>query len=349
MNAAYDSGLMISGGPIGSLSYKWTYFDAFAMTILGEDAIHEPYYVLFQGEHVGSDKIQRLVEFHEIEVVAFDVCELESAPLEQLRELPNLRILNFRRQESLTDRDVAWLNEVTGLEYASFSHTGVGDKTTAALGRMPRLTFIGLNQTQTTDEGVRHLSRLRELESLELEGTAITGRGFGDFQCKDKLRHLFVDGTKFDDEGLRQLAGFSAIEWLSLANTNITDEGLQHLSELNKLIELDLSGTEMSDAGVEQLAKLPLLEALSLEGTNITDAALMHLDRMPSLRSLSLVNTSVSIKGIQQFDQDKQISIALSETNVTHHDAAKIDTYGPWVMAISDLEDMRDHTEPEDP
>jgi hypothetical protein len=212
-----------------------------------------------------------------VNVVAIDTGN--DAVLEDLRELPYLRVLHLNDSTAITDKSLDRLRQLDQLEQLVVARTSLTDSGLASLEGLHKLRALDLRETQTTDAGLEHLRGLME------------------------LRELCLYRTKITDVGLEHLKELSQLESLNLGETMVTNDGLVHLEAFRQLRALDLHGIAVTDAGLERLRRNPNLTALWLEGPQITDIGLRQLQELRKLRALELVNTSVTREGLAGFQR----------------------------------------------
>lgn len=185
----------------------------------------------------------------------------------------NLTLLDLRGSQSLTDRGLLQLTDLTRLEVAKLDncHALVGKGLLALQGSHSLHTLSLANCRRLTDEAVVHIAHLQSLEALSLDGC----------RC-------------VTDCSLAALADLYGIRKLGLSQCDlITDAGLEQLSNLEALEELSLGWCrQITDRGIDALTLQPnrasVLRILRLARCPVTDQGIGHLARLVALEELDL-------------------------------------------------------------
>ena len=136
-----------------------------------------------------------------------------------------------------THSEPAWLNRLTrGRSRAFFeratvvnlSETEITDRDLAVLETLKGLERLNLSGTEITDQGLLHLANLTTLKALDLTGTRIRGPGLVQLAGLGDLEYLYLGGTDVGDEGLGHLRGFARLKHLNIAGTAVTRQGIEH-------------------------------------------------------------------------------------------------------------------------
>ncbi len=108
-------------------------------------------------------------------------------------------------ETKITDRDLAYLENLHGLER------------------------LNLNQTKITDKGLNHLAGLSGLKALDLSGTQIGGRGLEQLRGLTDLEYLYLSGTKTNDGDLKAMFHLPNLRELDLTATEVTPQGVREI------------------------------------------------------------------------------------------------------------------------
>jgi hypothetical protein len=201
----------------------------------------------------------------------------------------------------------------------------ITDSALVHIGRLRRVTYIGLNDTPITDDGVKALAGVVSLLQIDLRGTQISDRALVHLQSVPGLFTLRLNRTKVTDEGLVHLQGFSRLQELGLAGTCVRGAGLRHLVALPALNDLNLADTEVTDDDLALLAGKPI-RTLDLSGTTITDVGIEQLN---GVMWLKLARTGVSDQGLVALSQMRFLRLLdLTETQITDRGMAHLTTLG---------------------
>jgi hypothetical protein len=157
----------------------------------------------------------------------------------------------------------------------------------------PRVTCVGLRDTQADDSDLRLLADLPHVTSLDLTNTRITDRGLVHLSHLP-LQSLSLTSTRVTDHGMILLRHLP-LEALALWKTDIGDEGVHHLRGLTTLKNMVLDETRITDAAMEDVAQwVNMEEWLGLCHTRVTDDGARRLTTLKKLRNLNFIGTSVT-------------------------------------------------------
>jgi Leucine Rich repeat len=212
----------------------------------------------------------------------------------------NTRVLDLRGCQSLTDRGLSLLSNLSCLEeaYLDDCHSLIGHGF-SSLSSAHNLHIVSVrNCRRLTDEGVINLPQ-QSLETLILEGCrCLTDRSFIAISTMFNLLRLDVNQCdQLTDDSLAQLKDLKDLSYLNIGwCRKITDKGLDSFTlqggRRDKLVELILARCiAISNSGVEHLSRLSSLKRLDINGcNNISSAGLGK--SLQHLRKLSVLNAS---------------------------------------------------------
>ena len=197
------------------------------------------------------------------------------------------------------------LGRLPSLRYLSLSVEQLTPGMAAALGGMPQLRILRIDDTVSTDDDVTSqeclaaIGKLAELEELRLEGMIkIVSGSLG---CLDGLKNLKSLGL--------EVSGVQ--EWEIVAVAGVVEAELERLDRshglllladlpaLPRLETIDLRYSRVDDHDLHFLTVLPRLKSLNLTDTFITDAGLLELASLESLEELAINNGMVSVAGLE--------------------------------------------------
>ena len=185
--------------------------------------------------------------------------EISAAALEPLISLPNL----------------GWLSgEVT-------------DEWMPYIAEMPRLQFLGAQDTVAGDEAFVALSRSRSIEYIwGRRCHNLRRRGFAALANMPALRGLSVSCLNVDDAGVSLLPEFPALK--ELMPMDVPDAGYRHIGKCERLESLVLMYCrDTTDAATEHITRLPNLSYYFNSYTTITDRTPELLAGMDSLERVT--------------------------------------------------------------
>ncbi len=158
------------------------------------------------------------------------------------------------------------------------------------IGAMPRLRFLGAQDTTAGDEGFVALSRSRSIEYIWGRRCHNLGRrGFVALSEMPALRALSVSCLNVDDEGLAALPRFPVLR--ELMPMDVRDAGYRHIGLCTALESLVLMYCrETTDAATEHLVGLPSLRSYFNSYTTISDRTPELLSQVDSLERITFDN-----------------------------------------------------------
>lgn len=187
------------------------------------------------------------------------------------------------------------------------------------IAQMPRLCFLGIQDTQAGDDGFVALSESRSIEYIwGRRCNNLRTRGFLALANMPALRGLSVSCLNVDDAGVAALPEFPALR--ELVPMDVPDAGYRHIGRCNGLDSLILmycrdttdgatehitglsrlsyyfnSYTTITDRTPALLSGMPSLERITFDACkNLTNAGVAQLARLPKLRELRISGRGVS-------------------------------------------------------
>ncbi|MBA4189143.1 MAG: hypothetical protein C0467_14190 [Planctomycetaceae bacterium] len=217
----------------------------------------------------------------------------------QLGRLPGtpfkLRRIQISADYSVTDTDLSFLQELTGLEGINFGRTVLTDegiKKLAGFPFAPKLVELSVGTEELSDEAMRSYVAFKALRIVSLTGPHLTHEGIRILlhHCP-MLTHLFLDQVQIRSTDLAPfclLRWFWKLEHLGISCPPITPLGLGYLATWPGLKSLHLSGPGVTDEEVDVLLRIPAMPSLVLRQTAITDIGLEKLAKLRGLKRLSI-------------------------------------------------------------
>ena len=199
---------------------------------------------------------------------------------------------------SITDREVAVLQELRSLEELSLRDTEISDLAAAHLMTIGTLRRLDVSHTLLDDAALDKLGALTGLRSLDVAHTLVEGPGLKALAGLNALAEINLGNTPLGDEGLGHVARLTGLKKLTLSYTDVSDDGLAQLASLTGLVYLDVSGADIGDKGLAAIAKMTALEDLRLNFGRFTDAGLQAIASLPALKRLALSHTRFTNAGM---------------------------------------------------
>ncbi len=203
----------------------------------------------------------------------------------QLEDLAGLFALNLDSSELRITAD--GLAPLVGLPNLGWLAVDAADASMPTIAKMPRLRFLGCQDTAATDAGFMALSQSSSIEYIwGRRCHNLHTQGFAALAHMPSLRGLSVSCKNVADSGVAELPRFPALR--ELMPMDIPDEGYRHIARCEKLESLVLMYCrDTGDAATEHLAALPRLKHYFASYNRITDRTLEILSQMDSLESIT--------------------------------------------------------------
>lgn len=205
--------------------------------------------------------------------------------LAKLAGLEGLFALNLdASQLAITAAGLVPLVNLPNLGWLAFDAT---DEAMPYIAAMPRLRFLGCQDTVAGDDGFVALSRSQSIEYIwGRRCYNLRSGGFSALSTMPALRSLSVSCKNVDDAGLSALPRFPALT--ELMPMDVPDDGYRYIGRCERLESLVLMYCrDTTDAATEHIAGLPRLKKYFASYTKITDRSMEILGGMTSLESIS--------------------------------------------------------------
>ncbi len=237
--------------------------------------------------------------------------------LERLQSLEGLFALNIdARQLDITADGIAALISLPRLGWLA---ADAKDDWMPHIAAMPRLRFLGAQDTSAGDDGFVALARSSSIEYIWGRRCHNLGsRGFLALAGMPRLQALSVSCLNVGDDALAELPRFpslrelmpmdvpdagyrhvgrcAALESLVLMYCrDTTDAATEHLVELKALRNYFNSYTAITDRTPELLSRLDSLEQVTFDNCHqLTDTGIAHLARLPNLSRVRVNSHAVT-------------------------------------------------------
>ncbi len=208
---------------------------------------------------------------------------------------------------------------LTSLPNLGWLSVDAKDDWMAHIAEMPRLRFLGAQDTVAGDDGFAALSKSQTIEYIwGRRCHNLRRRGFAALARMPALRGLSVSCLNVDDDGVAMLPDFPALR--ELMPMDIPDAGYRHIGRCDRLESLVLmycrnttdaateqitglkalsyyfnSYTTITDRTPELLAAMHSLERITFDACHrLTDAGVAQLARLPRLRELRVSGRGIT-------------------------------------------------------
>jgi len=229
--------------------------------------------------------------------------------MQYLRGLDGLFALNI--DDSGLPLTAAALEPLVSLPNLGWLGADAKDDWMPYIARMPRLRFLGAQDTSACDDGFVALSKSQSLEHIWGRRCHNLGtRGFKALANMPRLRGLSVSCLNVDDEGVSALPSFPSLRELMPMDVpdagyrhigkcsdleslvlmycrNTTDAATEHITSLKKLSYYFNSYTTITDRTPELLSGIESLERVTFDACHdLTNAGVAKLARLPKLKQV---------------------------------------------------------------
>jgi hypothetical protein len=181
----------------------------------------------------------------------------------------------------------AGLEPLVGLPHLGALGVDAKDDWMPHVAAMPRLRFLGVQDTTAGDDGFAALSRSRSIEYIwGRRCHNLRRRGFVALAAMPALRGLSVSCLNVDDAGVAALPTFPALR--ELMPMDVPDAGYRHIGRCERLDSLILMYCrDTTDAATAHITGLPQLSYYFNSYTTITDRTPELLSTMNSLERVT--------------------------------------------------------------
>jgi hypothetical protein len=237
--------------------------------------------------------------------------------MQNLRGLDGLFGLNL--DASVLAATSAALEPLVSLPNLGWLAVDATDDSMPYIARMPKLRFLGAQDTIAGDDGFVALSKSQSIEYIwGRRCHNLRTRGFAALANMPRLRGLSVSCLNVDDAGVAALPDFPALRELMPIDVpdagyrhigkcseleslvlmycrNTTDSATEHVTGLSKLSYYFNSYTTITDRTPELLSTMDSLERVTFDACHdLTNAGVAKLARLPKLRQLRVSGLRVT-------------------------------------------------------
>lgn len=252
--------------------------------------------------------------------------------MESLRGLDGLFGLNL--DDSALVLTAAAMEPLVSLPNLGWLSVDAKDDWMPAIAAMPRLRFLGTQDTVAGDDGFVALSRSRSIEYIwGRRCHNLRARGFTALAEMPRLRGLSVSCLNVDDTGIAALPSFPALRELMPMDIpdagyrhigrcadleslvlmycrDTTDAATGHITRLTRLRKYFNSYTTITDRTPELLSTIDSLEEITFDTCHhLTNAGIARLARLPRLRRVSASGSGLSIEAEGAFPPSVTIRV----------------------------------------
>ena len=244
--------------------------------------------------------------------------------IEQMRGLDGLFGLNL--DDSKLAITAAAMIPLVSLPNLGWLGVDAKDDWMPHIANMPRLRFLGAQDTPGGDDGFAALSASRSIEYIwGRRCHNLKRRGFMALANMPALRGLSVSCLNVDDVGVAALPSFPALRELMPMDVpdvgyrhigkcagleslilmycrDTTDAATEHITGLTKLSYYFNSYTTITDRTPELLSRMDSLERITFDACHgLTNAGVARLARLPNLRELRVSGRQITRDVIGMF------------------------------------------------
>ena len=216
---------------------------------------------------------------------------LTSAALEPLVSLPNFGWL-------AADAKDDWMPSIAAmprLQFLGAQDTTAGDDGFVALSKSQSIEYIwGRRCHNLQTRGFAALANMRSLRALSVSCLNVDAAGVATLPTFPALRELMP--MDIPDAGYRHIGKCRGLESLVLMYCrDTTDAATEHITGLTKLKDYFNSYTTITDRTPELLSTMDSLERITFSACHsLTDAGVAKLARLPGLREVDVSGRRVS-------------------------------------------------------
>jgi hypothetical protein len=250
--------------------------------------------------------------------------------MQHMRGLDGLFGLNL--DDSHLGITAAALEPLVSLPHLEWLGVDAKDDWMPHIAAMPRLRFLGAQDTVAGDDGFVALSKSRSIEYIWGRRCHNLRRtGFLALANMPALRGLSVSCLNVDDVGVSALPTFPALKELMPMDVpdagyrhigrcepleslvlmycrDTTDAATEHITGLRKLSYYFNSYTTITDRTPEVLSEMDSLERITFDACHgLTNAGVARLARLPRLRELHVSGKGVTSDAVEAFSS--QVSV----------------------------------------
>lgn len=184
----------------------------------------------------------------------------------------------------LTGQAIAALLDLEHLASLAFD---AKDDAMPFIARLPRLRFLGVQDTPASDRGWQALGASQSIERIwGRRCYGLETNGFLSLARMPKLENLSVSCRNVEDRGIAALPSFPALR--QLMPMDVPDAGYRHIGRCERLTSLQLMYCrDTTDAATEHVVGLPQLRRYFASYTQITDRTPALLSTMHSLEEIT--------------------------------------------------------------
>jgi hypothetical protein len=159
---------------------------------------------------------------------------------------------------SITDKDLVYVNHLTGLRWLELEDTDIGDAGLAQLTKLNKLEYLRLSSTLVKGLSLDSL-RGSPLKTLDINSVGLDATAFFRLANFKELRCLNLNRSAASDSALTPLSKLPNLELLSIAdNVHVTDAGIKKLVGLKRLQRLNVANTSVTADGILTLKGIDL-------------------------------------------------------------------------------------------
>lgn len=208
----------------------------------------------------------------------------------------------------------AGLREIAAMPNLGWLACDAADESMPIIASMPRLRFLGCQDTTAGDDGFSALSKSQSIENIwGRRCHNLRTRGFTALSRMPALRALSVSCLNVEDAGVATLPHFPALR--ELMPMDVPNEGYRHIGRCEGLESLVLMYCrETGDRATEHIVGLPRLQKYFASYTRITDRTPALLSRVQSLEEVTFSAcaglTNAGIRNLARLPRLRELSVS---------------------------------------
>lgn len=256
----------------------------------------------FRATGVTNAGIKKIGEFSELRTLDLSCTRVTEDCFPNLLQLKKLTTLELE-EVAISDNGLNYLSKhFKQMQRLNVRRTGLADRHLAAIGRLPEIVDLELEDDGITDEKIGELTGLKKVGKLFLSSASVHGEGVDKLAICTGLRELNLGFSPITDRGLKAIGAINSLQVLQIDGAALSAAGFDAFKGQN-LISFSCWGAknEVGDKMSAVIVKeCPSLRELDLGSSRLTHVGLAHLKKARSLRSLYILGSPLGKKEISE-------------------------------------------------
>ncbi|KAL1103240.1 hypothetical protein V6Z11_D05G425300 [Gossypium hirsutum] len=216
-------------------------------------------------------------------------CDLQGKFPKNIFDLPNLNLLNLRRNQ-LSGQIPRSLGNLLQLTHLDLSWNRLSGQIPRSLGNLLQLTHLDLSENQLRGQIPRSLGNLLQLTHLDLSWNRLSGQIPISLGSLLQLTHLDLSWNRLSGQIPRSLGNLLQLTQLDLSENQLSGQIPRSLGNHLQLTVLDLSGNQLSGQIPLSILNLTQLEYLRIAENALEGSIPDEVTAFPNLIFLYLDN-----------------------------------------------------------